>query len=120
MHKEWLKKKTTVCEAEASHMVEVEHRAGSPQSVPSELAFENANARWLAGGLDGPARRRVWLAFGHANAGWLALVAKMQEGDELWTFDSPLETWENLCGRTGYSIVRDGEIIASLSWDSWV
>ncbi len=90
MYKEWLKNKTTVAEAEAEHMVDLVYEPGSPMHGPTHIAFGNANARWLA------------------------LVAKMQEGDELWTFDSPLETWENLCGRRGYSIVRDGEIIDSL------
>ena len=42
---------------------------------------------------------------------WTSLKEAMQEGDELWTYCSPAETWEHLCGRAGYAVVRDGEIV---------
>jgi hypothetical protein len=34
---------------------------------------------------------------------------QMKTGGELWTWASPTETWEDLAGRAGYAIVRDGE-----------
>lgn len=52
--------------------------------------------------------------FGHQNARWEALKNKMVEGDEVWTFSSPPETWENLFGRAGVALVRDGEIIDAI------
>lgn len=36
------------------------------------------------------------------------LVELMQPGDELWSFTSPSETWEQEMGTAGYIIVRDG------------
>jgi hypothetical protein len=36
-------------------------------------------------------------------------AARMEPGDELWTWSSPRWTWENLCGRGGLAIVRDGK-----------
>jgi hypothetical protein len=35
----------------------------------------------------------------------------MEAGDELWTFASPEITWEELAGRAGYAIVRNGDPI---------
>jgi hypothetical protein len=84
MQKEWLKKKITVSEAEAAHML-TDPRLG-PSPVP----------------------------FGFQNARWRAFVAKMQDADELWTFSSGGESWQHLCGRAGISLVRNGEIIDSI------
>jgi hypothetical protein len=43
-----------------------------------------------------------------------SLIAKMQEGDELWSFRSDPESWENRAGRSGTSVVRNGEVIHSI------
>lgn len=45
---------------------------------------------------------------------WLELRSMLCEGDELWLFCSSDESWYKRCGRSGYSIVRDGVIIKSL------
>ena len=42
------------------------------------------------------------------------LKAQMQEGDELWIFNSPQEFWSGLCGRRGLCIIRDGEEVDSV------
>lgn len=42
---------------------------------------------------------------------WSRLKAAMQEGDELWEYSSPPDSWEHLCGRAGYAVVRGGEIV---------
>lgn len=34
-----------------------------------------------------------------------------QKGDELWEWNTPKETWDNLCGVGGYCIVRDDKIV---------
>lgn len=34
-----------------------------------------------------------------------------RRGDELWWYDSPPETWEQLCGRAGWALVRAGRVI---------
>jgi hypothetical protein len=84
MEKEWLQKKITVAEAEAEHLVS-DPRLG-PVPVP----------------------------FGFQNERWRAFLAKMQAGDELWTFSSSDESWQHLCGRAGISLVRNGEIVDSI------
>ena len=84
MVKEWLTMKTSNEEAEQANLVEDE-RLG-PQPVP----------------------------FGFQNQRWLEFKGQIQEGDELWEFSSPPETWKNLRGRAGLSIVRNGEIVDSL------
>lgn len=52
--------------------------------------------------------------FGYCNAEWKALLAKMQPGDELWTFSSPREDWERLTGWEGIALVRGGEVVGLL------
>jgi len=84
MHIEWLNKKITIEEAEARFMAQNE-RIG-PNPVP----------------------------FGFYNHQWNQLKSELQDNDELWMFSSPKETWQNLCGRAGICIVRDGEIYKSL------
>jgi hypothetical protein len=49
---------------------------------------------------------------------WLEKVSKikvaLEQGGELWSFFSPPETWANMCGRAGYAVVRDGEVIEAI------
>ena len=42
--------------------------------------------------------------------------AQFQEGDELWYFCTPPESWskKRMAGRAGYMIIRRGEIVASI------
>ena len=52
--------------------------------------------------------------FGFLNTAWTKLKAQMQPGDELWEFHSGKESFAKSAGRAGYSIVRNGVIVASL------
>lgn len=40
------------------------------------------------------------------------VLARLREGDELWWYETPQETWDALCGRAGFALVRDGEIVS--------
>ncbi len=84
MHKEWLTRKTTAAEVEATVM-DPDH---PPESYPVPL---------------GPSLRE-----------WQRLAAQMRPGDELWEFCSPPETWEHLAGRAGLALVRDGAILDTI------
>lgn len=50
---------------------------------------------------------------GPTASGWRRIAdswtAEMQPGDEVWTWSTPRWTWENLCGRGGLALVRDGK-----------
>jgi hypothetical protein len=81
----WLIKKISVAEAEAEHPGMRDERANQHP----ELARP----------------------FGALNAKWEKLKADMQPNDELWTFSSPPRTWEDLAGRAGIALVRDGQAI---------
>ena len=35
----------------------------------------------------------------------------LEENDELWKFSSPPDSWQLLCGRSGYALVRNGVVI---------
>lgn len=41
------------------------------------------------------------------------LLDQMRDGDELWLFCSPPESWAALAGRSGVAVVREGRIISS-------
>ena len=78
---DWKLRQTTVAEAEVEHMVETD-RLG-PDPVP----------------------------FGFAHARWRRLVEGLQEGDELWEYSTPPESWAQMAGRSGIWVVRAGEIV---------
>jgi len=81
MYNEWLQYKLTIREAENENMVR--HRRLGLRRVP----------------------------FGFQNSEWKEFLTEMIEGDELWKFCSPEETWNNLCGREGIALVRNGQLI---------
>jgi hypothetical protein len=41
-------------------------------------------------------------------AQWAEMISLMNPGDELWEFCTAPETWEQLRGRAGYAVVRNG------------
>jgi hypothetical protein len=45
---------------------------------------------------------------------WQAFIDQAVDGDELWSFKSPPETWNTFAGRSGYALVRSGHIISSI------
>ena len=50
--------------------------------------------------------------FGFSNNEWRDLLAEMRAGDELWTFSTSQESWDNRAGRGGVSLVRNGKEIS--------
>jgi hypothetical protein len=49
--------------------------------------------------------------FGFRNTSWRDLLSQMQEGDELWEFESSPHSWNNLAGRAGIELVRKGVVV---------
>jgi hypothetical protein len=87
--KAWLDKKITIAEAEAEHPGIRDERA---QRFPDAAK-----------------------PFGFKSGQWEAIKAAMQPGDELWTFASPAKSWEDLAGRAGIAVVRDGNPVMVLT-----
>jgi hypothetical protein len=52
--------------------------------------------------------------FGLQNAKWEALKSRMRPGDELWTYQSPPDSWKAMHGRMGIALVRNGKVIDSI------
>ncbi len=52
--------------------------------------------------------------FGHNSGQWEIILRLMQEGDRLYEFRSPEDTWDNYSGKEGIALVRNGAIIADL------
>lgn len=44
---------------------------------------------------------------------WDKLKKEQKEGDELWAFANPSNTWKKLGKHTGYALVRNGKIVKS-------
>lgn len=45
---------------------------------------------------------------------WLQFKGRMREGDELWYYKTPPDTWFTFfprCGREGYALVRDDTVV---------
>lgn len=84
VQKSWLIKQVTVEEAEAAHMVRNDRLGKEP--VP----------------------------FGFQNKQWRALLEQITQGDELWEYSSPPESWRDLAGRAGIALVHNGEIVGSI------
>jgi hypothetical protein len=49
--------------------------------------------------------------FGNRGVEWKAFKAAMTEGDEICCFCSPPDSREDLAGRGGYALVRQGEVV---------
>lgn len=45
---------------------------------------------------------------------WQKFISAALPGDSLWAFRSPRETWNDLAGRAGFAIVRNGKPVAAL------
>lgn len=55
----------------------------------------------------------LFLGGGQARRDLAALALRIIDGDEIWTYSSPRESWAKLMGRAGYALVRDGRIVAN-------
>lgn len=42
---------------------------------------------------------------------WQKLKRQAGEGDEVWAFENPSNTWKKLGKHSGYALVRDGKIV---------
>ena len=85
---DWLVEQVTVAQAEAAN-----------PGIRDERVERNPNAA---------------KPFGFNNEKWEALKALMKPGDELWIFSTPAESWQNLAGRRGIVLLRDGKAIAEI------
>lgn len=46
---------------------------------------------------------------------WEPFLAELLPGDEVWRFRSPPHTWANFSGCAGYVVLRDGQIVRTLT-----
>jgi hypothetical protein len=71
----------------------------------NQLGLSNPNGQELLAPGPSPAWAQKWQTF----------ISRMIAGDELWSFKSPPETWNNLAGVAGYAIVRSNNIVATIT-----
>jgi len=43
-----------------------------------------------------------------------AFKARLQPGDEVWSYDAPQAAWQDLHGERGLAIVRAGQVVETL------
>jgi hypothetical protein len=53
--------------------------------------------------------------FGCNNQQWQTILRIMEQGDRLYEFRSPEESWEDFAGVEGVALVRNKEIVADLA-----
>jgi hypothetical protein len=51
--------------------------------------------------------------FGFMNEKWLNFKRQAQGGDEIYFYITSRESWQNLAGRAGFILVRNGEVVAT-------
>ncbi len=54
------------------------------------------------------------IPFGSNHAAWKALLDQMVDGDELWEFCSPPESWRHHAGSELIALVRSDQIVAAI------
>jgi len=73
---------------------------------------------WLIESVDVDEIESDWLdkpgPYGVPNEEWKKLKSQMKKGDEIRAFSSPRDFWENLAGRAGYALLREGKAIAGI------
>ncbi|WP_420125729.1 hypothetical protein [Longimicrobium sp.] len=79
--------------------------------IPSEWLTQRVENKPISAHRDLPAMpalriRREWEK--------LKAQANAEEGDEMWAFANPSNTWKKLGKHTGYAIVRKGKIIQTV------
>jgi hypothetical protein len=93
-------------------MVDIPHQW--LRKVGTRAEFERARLESTAAAFNLPfekvAQKFANRPFGEMNDAWLRFVQQLGEGDELWFFSSPDDTFVRKCGCLGYAIVRDGII----------
>jgi len=96
MKLEWL---TERCEDLAARAIQFRELA--------ELELSDENERKL---LERSEQLKQW-----AMTKWNPFVADLLPDDEVWRFRSPPQTWSSFCGCAGYVVLRDGQIIRTLT-----
>jgi hypothetical protein len=89
----------------------------TPEEHPEQglraMAFCPVSADWLTERVSVEEAEALHMheghPFGSLNREWNYLKSTMQAGDELWNFSSSRESWEQLFGREGVAVVRDGK-----------
>lgn len=79
-----------------------------PDWLKQKVSFEEVEASHML------EIRGQLVPFGYVGGSWKDLLSKRQPGDELWSYSSDAESWENLAGRAGYALVREGAVIAKV------
>jgi hypothetical protein len=74
------------------------------QWLDQEISIERAEGKNMVDGIP----------FGASSDNWKRLKDSLQNGDSLWTYCSPFESFKALVGRCGIAVVRDGRVVTQL------
>lgn len=77
------------------------------RSFEEVLHYDLDNAQLV----DADIEELVQKALERGQADWNTFVSDMIPTDELWFFTSSPDEWASLAGRSGYAIVREGQIV---------
>lgn len=98
----------------AARPADMLHAAPPPEPVPEPMKIL---AEWLTQRVENAPtathRNLSDMASMRIRMAWQKLKAEAQEGDELWAFENPSNTWKKLGRHNGYALVRKGKIVKS-------
>lgn len=84
----WLTERVSVEDAEKAFTPTPEQLARNPEMPSQPFAFNNER--------------------------WEGLKSQMIDGEELWYFCRPRQTWRDLAGRAGLAVVHGGDVVNTL------
>jgi hypothetical protein len=69
-----------------------------------------------------PRKGRVYITMGDLGSeippeaakkepGYSGIAGCVRRGDEIWSWQTPAETWQRQAGRAGLAVVRNGEVV---------
>jgi len=82
------------------------------QNDNKNIIYTESKIQWMKNTISILAAENKY-KFGNSSR-WKVLLDEMQDGDELYEFCSPPESWKYLAGREGVALVRDGVVVADI------
>ena len=72
-------------------------------------------ADWLVERPDLQSAGEDLASVGLSEESWQELIESLLPGDELWTYCSPADYWQNLAGRAGVACLRAGKVVKAIT-----
>lgn len=86
-----------------------------PTSPDRRVHRDLAHKRWLTEPVAVSGEELTAALHARRDERWRSFIKGFLPGDELWKFDSGDNSWVHRAGRSGFALVRDGEVVGVLT-----